>query len=78
VLVADTERQLQVRQVIVLRAEPRSVYISEGIMPGDMVITTTLDAAIPGTPLLISGEESPAHMQDASGEGAVASAGVEQ
>jgi len=78
VLVADHDRQLQVRQVEVLRAEPRSVYISDGIMDGDMVITTTLDAAIPGTPLLISGEDRPAPSPDASGEAAVASTGVEQ
>jgi RND family efflux transporter MFP subunit len=78
VLVADTERQLQIRQVVVLRAEPRSVYISEGIMDDDMVITTTLDAAIPGTQLVISGEDRPAPSPDASGESAVASAGIEQ
>jgi hypothetical protein len=47
-------------------------------MDDDMVITTTLDAAIPGTPLLISGEDRPAPSPNAPGEAAVASTGVEQ
>ena len=60
VLVADAERKLVIRQVNVLRAEPRWVYIHDGIEEGDMVITTTLDVAIPGTQLAISGEDTAA------------------
>ena len=78
VLVANAERKLEIRQVTVLRAEPRSVYIREGIMDGDMVITTTLDAAIPGTQLAISGEDRTAPTQDAPTENAVANTGAEQ
>ncbi len=78
VLVANAERKLEIRQVTVLRAEPRSVYIREGIMDGDMVITTTLDAAIPGTQLAISGEDRKAPTQEAPTESAVANKGAEQ
>jgi RND family efflux transporter MFP subunit len=78
VLVANAERKLEIRQVTVLRAEPRSVYIREGIVDGDMVITTTLDAAIPGTQLAISGEDRAAPTRDASTESAVANRGAEQ
>ena len=78
VLVADAERKLAIRQVNVLRAEPRSVYIREGILDGDLVITTTLDVAIPGTQLAISGENPTAPAPDAPTESAVASTGAEQ
>jgi len=78
VLVANAERKLEIRQVNVLRAEPRSVYIRDGIVDGDMVITTSLDAAIPGTQLTISGEDRPAPAQDSSTNSTVASTGAEQ
>jgi len=66
VLVANAERKLEIRQVSVLRAEPRSVYIHDGILDGDMVITTTLDAAIPGTQLAISSDDPVAPILNAS------------
>jgi RND family efflux transporter MFP subunit len=78
VLVANAERKLEIRQVNVLRAEPRSVYIRDGIVDGDMVITTTLDAAIPGTQLAISGEDRTAPTLGAPTESAVANTGAEQ
>jgi len=78
VLVANAERKLEIRQVNVLRAEPRSVYIRDGIVDGDMVITTTLDAAIPGTQLAISHEDRTAPTQDAPTESAIANMGGEQ
>ncbi len=56
VLVANQERELEIRDVIVARAEPAQVYLTSGVAGGEMVITTTLDAPIPGTRLLISGE----------------------
>jgi RND family efflux transporter MFP subunit len=59
VLVADSEKKLQVRSVGVVRSTPESVYIDSGIEAGDRVITTAIDAAIPGTELAISGEEEP-------------------
>jgi RND family efflux transporter MFP subunit len=56
VLVANAERELEVRPVTVVRAEPDLVYISDGIADGEQVITTTLEAPIPGTRLVLSGE----------------------
>ena len=58
VAVANEDRELEIRPVTVVRAEPRLVYISEGVSSGDMVVITTLEAPIPGTRLAISGEES--------------------
>jgi RND family efflux transporter MFP subunit len=55
VLVADEERLLEIRPVEVARAEPRVVYISGGLNEGELVVTTPLNAPIPGTPLAISG-----------------------
>ncbi len=78
VLVASADRKLEIRQVDVLRAEPRWVYIREGIVDGDMVITTTLDAAIPGTQLAVSGEEHTASTPDTPVEGAAAMPGTPQ
>ncbi|MGB5292939.1 MAG: efflux RND transporter periplasmic adaptor subunit [Lysobacterales bacterium] len=56
VLVANEERELEVRDVEVARAEARQVYITKGVSNGELVITTTLDAPIPGTRLVIRGE----------------------
>ena len=58
VLVANEERELEVREVEVARAEARQVYITRGVGDGELVVTTTLDAPIPGTRLVIRGEKS--------------------
>ena len=79
VLIATDERLLDVRQVSVARAEPREVFISSGIEAGELVVTTSMDAPIPGTRLAISGEDSsPAEMAGDGSESAVAVAGAEQ
>jgi RND family efflux transporter MFP subunit len=82
VLVANEERKLEVRPVSVLRAEPRKVYISDGISSGEMIVTTSLDAPIPGTQLAISGEERPEPEPEPAaaegGEDIVATTEVEQ
>jgi len=57
VLVANSERELEVREVQVARAEARQVYITDGVSNGELVVTTTLDAPIPGTRLVLRGEE---------------------
>ena len=57
VLVANEERELEVREVTVARAEPDEVYLTSGVRDGELVITTTLDAPIPGTRLIVSGED---------------------
>jgi RND family efflux transporter MFP subunit len=69
VLVANEERELEVREVTVARAEPDEVYLTGGVSDGELVITTTLDAPIPGTRLIIAGEDptgltAPSEMPD--------------
>ena len=57
VLVANQERELEVREVTVAARGARSrCIISAGVAGGELVITTTLDAPIPGTRLVISSE----------------------
>jgi len=78
VLVANAERKLELRPVQVIRAEPRLVYIGDGIAEGDWVITTSLDAPIPGTLLVISGEQQPGQAPGAESADVTAAAGAEQ
>jgi len=79
VLIANKRRLLEVRPVKVARAEPRLVYISGGIAEGEWVVTTSLDAPIPGTRLAISGEEPAADPVGGSAPDSVAAAaGTEQ
>jgi RND family efflux transporter MFP subunit len=80
VLIANDDRKLEIRSVTVARAEPRDVYISAGVEPGELVITTSMDAPIPGMALAISGEEPPPAppSDDAEGGEIVASTGAEQ
>ena len=75
VLVANDDRELEIRTVEVLRAEPRTVYIASGLEDGELVVTTSIDAPIPGTRLSIAGE-TPAVITDA--EGAIADGGAVQ
>lgn len=56
VLIANEQRKLELRPVTVARSEPRNVYISDGIRAGERVVTTSLDAPIPGMQLAIAGE----------------------
>lgn len=58
VLIANAERKLEVRPVEVARAEPRNVYIAGGIADGELVVTTSLEAPIPGMQLAIRGEDA--------------------
>ncbi|MBT8062508.1 MAG: efflux RND transporter periplasmic adaptor subunit [Gammaproteobacteria bacterium] len=55
VLVANSDNKLEVRKVAVVRAEPSLVYLSDGIAGGERVVTTTLEAPIPGTRLTVAG-----------------------
>ena len=55
VLIINDDSELEILPVTVLRAEPKDVYISNGIKAGARVITTTLDAPVPGTKLAING-----------------------
>lgn len=75
VLVANDERKLEIRKVQVMRAEPRNVYISDGIEGGEWVVTTSMDAPIPGTRLAITGEEPTATPMDNAMDEGIAVAG---
>jgi RND family efflux transporter MFP subunit len=78
VLIANEDNRLEIRPVTVVRAEPRKVYISGGIAQGDMVVTTAIDAPIPGILLTISGQDGPSSAADANVDGVVASAEIGQ
>ena len=58
VMIVNDDSELEILPVTVLRAEPKKVYISSGIKAGAKVITTTLDAPVPGTRLAINGFET--------------------
>lgn len=51
--VANSDNELEILPVEVLRAEPKKVYLSKGITGGARVVTTTLDAPVPGTKLAV-------------------------
>ncbi len=68
VLVANKDDKLEIRPVEVARAEPKKVYISEGVRDGDRVVTTTLDAPVPGTLLAVNSQDQERETAAASGE----------
>jgi RND family efflux transporter MFP subunit len=51
--VANSNNELEILSVEVLRAEAKKVYLSNGITAGARVVTTTLDAPVPGTKLAV-------------------------
>ena len=57
VFVVNEQNKLEILPVEVLRAEAKKVYISSGIDAGTRVITTTLEAPVPGTQLSINGKD---------------------
>lgn len=57
VLIANEANELEVRTVTVVRAEPHEVYISSGVNDGEQVVTTTLEAPIPGLKLSINSRQ---------------------
>jgi RND family efflux transporter MFP subunit len=57
VLVADSDKKLQIRNVQIVRATPETVFIQSGLMAGDRIVTTAIEAAIPGTQLAVQGED---------------------
>lgn len=58
VLVANESDQLEVRRVVVVRAEPHQVYISTGVADGERVVTTNIEAPVPGTQLAINNRQA--------------------
>jgi hypothetical protein len=69
VLVANSDNELEILPVEVLRAEPKKVYLSKGIKAGARVVTTTLDAPVPGTKLTVRGLEDSKPVADLKGSG---------
>ena len=67
VLIANDDNELEIVPVNVLRAEPRKVYLSGGLEGGARVVTTTLDAPVPGTKLAIRGLEVSTPVASAQG-----------
>jgi len=51
VLIINDDDVLEILPVTVLRAEPKRIYISSGVRAGARVVTTALDAPVPGTRL---------------------------
>jgi len=78
VLVANENNELEVRPVSVVRAEPRRVYINDGLKSGEWVITTLMDAPIPGTQVAVNGRDKPSSGLDTGDDGVVASVGTDQ
>jgi len=56
VYLADAEDELEVRAVEVLRTTPDQAYVRNSLTPEDRVITTAIQAPIPGLPIQIRGE----------------------
>jgi RND family efflux transporter MFP subunit len=75
VLVANDDRELEIRPVTVLRSEPRTAYISAGLEGGELVVTTAIDAPIPGMKLTVAGEQDASVAEADETESTVANAG---
>jgi RND family efflux transporter MFP subunit len=58
ILIANDDNELEILPVTVLRAEPKKVYLSQGVPGGARVVTTILDAPVPGTRLNIRGSKN--------------------
>ena len=69
VLVANRNNELEIRAVTVARAEPEWVYIIDGITGGEKVVTTTLDAPIPGMKLSTGGTNAAMAAGNGAGDG---------
>jgi RND family efflux transporter MFP subunit len=53
VYLANGDDELEVRTVEVLRTTPEKAYVRNALKPGDRVITTAIQAPIPGLPLRV-------------------------
>ena len=78
VLIANDNDELEIRPVSVIRAEPKRVFIRDGLEGGEMVITTLLDAPIPGSLVAIKGNSESSSGGESAENGVVASVGNEK
>jgi len=58
ILVVNSDDELEIVPVDVLRAEPKKVYLSQGVTSGARVVITTLDAPVPGTRLAVRDDQA--------------------
>ena len=68
VLVANSNDELEILPVEVLRAEPKQVYLSKGVEAGARIVTTILDAPVPGTRLAFRKPEGKTPQAAANGD----------
>ncbi|WP_144391994.1 efflux RND transporter periplasmic adaptor subunit [Pleionea sediminis] len=59
VIVADKDRQLQVRELEIIRAEADFVYIKDGLEQGDQVVITSIESPVQGMKLRVEGDPEP-------------------
>jgi RND family efflux transporter MFP subunit len=78
VLVANENNELEIRQVSLIRAEPKRIFISDGLKSGEWVITTLLDAPIPGTRVAVNGQDKPSPGLKGGDDSVAVSMGAEQ
>jgi RND family efflux transporter MFP subunit len=69
VQVVNENDELEIRTVDIVRAEPHLVYLAGGVAAGERVVTTTLEAPIPGMKLTVRDQTAvPEAPQAADGE----------
>jgi hypothetical protein len=68
VLVASAEKELEIRTVDIVRAEPQVIYVNGGLKDGEQVVLTAIEAPIPGSKLVIAGEQKAAESSTKTGE----------
>lgn len=79
VYLANGDDRLEIRAVEVVRATPERVYVRNDIQPGERVITTAIQAPIPGLTLRVREalDQTPDYLLDPSAEYAVSDFGGE-
>ncbi|MFW6244017.1 MAG: efflux RND transporter periplasmic adaptor subunit [Desulfovibrionales bacterium] len=65
-----TEGRLDIRPVEVALRSGETVYVSSGLQPGELVITSDIAAPVPGMPLDVSGQEPSGAKGTSTGDGA--------
>lgn len=63
VWVVNDARELEAREVVIDRAEENTLYISEGLQPGDKVVLTQLVNALPGQKVRLATDPVPAQAE---------------
>ncbi len=56
ILVADNNKELQVRELKIIRSEADYVYVRDGLEQGDQIVLTSIESPVQGMKLRIEGE----------------------